>query len=228
MNFKNWLGTIEEAGRGTVNRPSSSVVTDRSAIYGLAGQFGHASTQLPISFGYQNKAVASLISGIGGSLEKVFQKKGRSISPPANIADLPESRDRMITYGILPLQLPLIKSEVGDYQRININYSTVSKIIPDPMRDPSVVKTNQKFSDSTYKKPDISDFNQLEDSKQFTTLLLQRIIISAQSTETQKKYNFLKPRIERQLIKKIDGNEHLFLVFSFPRTVDVSDEFGEN
>jgi len=226
-NFKHWLGTIEESGRGAVNRPSSSVVTDRSAIYGLAGQFGHASTQLPISFGHQNKAVASVLSGIGAGVEKVFQKKGRSLSPPPNIADLPRSSNKMVAYGILPLQLPLINKD-NEIQRISVNYATVSKVIPDPIKDPRVVKTNEEFSDSTFLKPDISDFNQLNDSKQFTTLLLQRIIISAQSTETLKKYNFLKPKLENEAIKKINGDNHYFLVFSFPRTQDVSDEFGED
>lgn len=229
MNFKKWLNKIEEAsGRATVNRPTATSVVDRSALYGLAAQFGHSGTQLPVSMDYKNKAVTSLAAGIGSSINKEFERSGRNISAPPNIGEFPSAKDKSIRYGMLPLQLPKLTDENGQTYYVISSFSgdllsKVSQIMTDPLKDSRVVKIGEKYTKEKFMAPDMNDYNDVERSKSFTRALIQQIIYLSMSEQDKSKYNFKKPKVESEAVK--DGN--LIVVFSFPRTKDISDEIGD-
>jgi hypothetical protein len=227
MNFKKWLENIEESARGTVNRPTNNSVVDRSALYGLAAQFGHSGTQLPVSMDYRNKAAASLAAGVGSSINREFERSGRSIVTPPNIAKMPSFTNKIVKHGSLPLQLPKIFMNPKDKEpRYILNtfnknlFQKVIEIIPDPMRDPRVIKIGEEPSNSKFILPKQEDFVELEQAKAFARALIHITIYNSLSEEEKERYNIKNPKVEAEGIR--DGN--LIVAFSFSPRNDIPDE----
>ncbi len=226
MNFKKWLENIEESARGTVNRPTNNSVVDRSALYGLAAQFGHSGTQLPVSMDYRNKAVASLAAGVGSSVNKEFERSGRSIVAPSNIAKMPSFTNKIVKHGSLPLQLPKLidpkdKEPFYILNTFNKNlFQKVIAIIPDPISDPKVIKIGEEPSDSKFILPKEEDFVELEQSKAFTRALIHITIYNLLSEKEKERYDIKNPKVEAEGIR--DGN--LIVAFSFSPRNDIPDE----
>lgn len=225
MNFKKWL-TISETGTTRV-RPSNASNVDRSALYGLAAQYGHRGTQLPISKGVDNKAVASVLAGIGSAIGKEQEESGFVSAPPPQMVELPSGSRVYLDKGYMPLQIPFVDGAyLPGLHPDNSNSSEGTDItkkvynhikFPDQdqrvrtMNDPSDQKISGKFlSPSTLRGN--SQINTYGLAKNFTRALIKISLINKMMKEgLHEKYNVLKAKLEQEYIH----DDSLVCVFSF-------------
>lgn len=223
MKFKEWLDKIEEVATTKV-RPTNLSNVDRSGLYGLAAQYGHSSTQLPISKGFDNKAVASVVAGVGSGIGRELEKSGRVFTAPPNIVKFPDLNQEMVMNGTLPLQIPVYKDEYGKRYEIfsSKNYSgnMFSKVLPfvkDPANDPRVRQIgDDPVTPGKFLSPRAKNVEEMEWAKSFTRTLIHIMIAN---TMVQKgldsKYDLRKAKLEIE--EEESGN--LICVYSFePKT----------
>lgn len=218
MKFKDWLGKIEEAS-ATKIRPGPASNVDRSALYGLSAQYGHTSTQLPVSKELGNKAVTSVFGGIGSGIGKELEKSGRVFTAPPNLVPFPELNKAIVMHETLPLQIPVYKDDSGKRYEIfsSKNYSgnMFSKVIPfvkDPANDPRVRKVGEPYVVGTFMSPNNKNLDELEWAKSFTRTLIHIMIANAMVEKgLENRYDLRKAKLEVEEVE--DGN--FVCVYSF-------------
>jgi hypothetical protein len=230
MKFREWLDKIEEAGGGTKFTASSSSNTDRSALYGLSAQYGHRGTQVPISWGLNNKGTASLIAGIGSGIGASLDSSGFSATPPPNITPFPNMKEQLVRNYSLPLQLPYL--EGSDRPVVNTSNSRRSLFLKlgqiiqdkDPLKDPRARKMGDSGNEAgKFKTPDPSDYTQIEQAKDFTRGLVHMVIANKLFEEGMiNKYDLQNPSVEAE-----DVRDGIFIcAMSFKRLNDIPDNIG--
>lgn len=228
MKFKEWLNKIEEANTKNTAGPGSN--TDRSALYGLSAQYGHRGTQVPISWGIDNKATASLVAGIGGGIGAELNKSGFNLAAPPSITKFPEMTSKLVRNYSLPLQLPY--EEGSDRPVVNTSNSTKSLFMKlgqiiqdkDPLQDPRVRQLNDSGRESgKFKLPNMNDYTQIEQAKAFTRGLIHMVIANQLFAEGMMgRYDLQNPTVEAEGIR--DG---VFIcAMSFKRLKDLPDGIG--
>jgi len=231
MKFKQWLDKIEEASATKV-RPSNISNVDRSALYGLAAQYGHSSTQLPISKGFDNKAVSSVIAGVGSGIGNELTKSGRVFTPPGNLVKFPDLNKEMVMHGTLPLQKPLYKDSSGKMVRIfNSNnysenmFSKVLPFVPDPANDPRVKKLgDDPATPGKFLSPSAKNIEETEWAKSFTRALILIMIVNDMTQKgLDSKYDLRKA--EKKIEEEESGN--LICVYSFKPKTKVPDRLKD-
>jgi hypothetical protein len=229
MRFKEWLDKIEEAG-GVKMTPGPGSNTDRSALYGLSAQYGHRGTQVPLSWGIDNKGTASLIAGVGGGIGAELNKSGFTVTAPPNLTKFPERNSKMVRNYSLPLQLPYLEGE--DRPVVNTSNSTRNLFIKlgqviqdkDPTKDSRVRQMDGGGNEQgKFKLPDMSDYTQIEQAKVFTRGLIHMVIANQLFAEgMMDKYDLQSPTVEAEGIR--DGI--LICAISFKRLKDIPDGIG--
>jgi hypothetical protein len=234
MNFKKWL-TISEAGTTRV-RPSGQSNVDRSALYGLAAQYGHRGTQLPISKGIDNKAVASVLAGIGSGVGAEQEASGFVASPPPQMVPFPTGKKAYLEKGYLPLQIPFIGRQYlpglkPDGSNTGEGSDITKKVydqIPVPEQDPRVRTIEDGSSSLSGKFPTPSSFkNDISHyglSKNFTRSLIKISIVNKMMKQgLHEKYNVLKAKLEQEHIH----DDALVCVFSFEPIKTVAQDIDD-
>lgn len=212
-NFKEWLKNIEE-GTQVKNRPSAGSVTDRSNLLGASAYFGRPDTQLPISLGADNQAVAALAAGVGSGIRRSLEKSGAVVDPPPHILPKPPQKDTGFQHGSLPLQLPLdIESQRYFLsQSASASFWSVMQIINDPQNDPRVLKIEDKSTSGRFPPPNYEDDVQVYLAKTFTRTLIHIMIYNEMKKQgLDRKYDLTKAKLEAEDVK----NGVLVCVFSF-------------
>lgn len=97
MNFSEWLRVIEEANRAT---PSQGVLRGPEGTYGPRAL-------LPVDATLNNRAVASLVGGIGAANAKILARKGAEPGQVPQFDKLDDIRRSMLKAIYMPLQLPI-------------------------------------------------------------------------------------------------------------------------
>jgi hypothetical protein len=229
MRFKEWLDKIEEAGNTKMTAgPGSN--TDRSALYGLSAQYGHRGTQVPISWGIDNKGTASLIAGIGGGVGSALDRSGFTVTPPPSLTKFPEIKGKLVRNYSLPLQLPYVEGE--DRPIVNTSNSTrnlfikLGKVIQDkdPLKDPRVRRVGESGREpGKFKIPDPGDYTQIIQAKDFTRGLVHMVVANQLFGEgMMNKYDLQNPTVEVEDVK--DG---IFIcAMSFKKLKDIPDNIG--
>lgn len=105
MKFRNWLSVIEENQKF---RPQSGGGNqDQTTGMGPTSQFGGARAMLPISPGFDNRAFAGVMDGIGSARSKIRARKGAEPGVASQYDKLDDiRRDGMMTANF-PLQYPV-------------------------------------------------------------------------------------------------------------------------
>lgn len=231
MRFREWLGKIEEASGGRKYVPGPESNTDRSALYGLSAQYGHRGTQLPISWGIDNKGSASLVAGVGGGVGSALDRSGFTVTPPPSLTKFPEIRSKLVRNYSLPLQLPYLEGE--DRPIVNTSNSSrrslflkLGQIIQDkdPLKDPRVRKIGDSSNESgKFKFPNTSDYAQIAQAKDFTRGLVHMVIANKLFEEGMiNKYDLQNPSVEAE-----DVRDGIFIcAMSFKKLKDIPDNIG--
>jgi hypothetical protein len=233
MNFKKWIALTEAgAGGNTRNRPTSQSNVDRSSLYGLAAQYGHSGTQVPISFGLNNKATTSFLAGIGSGIDKAQRDSGFEPAPAPQIQEFPISNKTYTESGYLPLQLPYILATRETLPGFKLSglashEADLSKQVFNFVRDPE--------SDERVRKPgenpkDTNKFASLEsmgrsatdlygNAKNFTRALIKIMIINRMFEKNlNTKYDLSKGRLGKEHVE--DGNLVCVFYFEPMKTAD--------
>lgn len=228
MKFKEWLGKIEEAMTKNIAGPGSN--TDRSALYGLSAQYGHRGTQTPISFGLNNKAMASLIAGVGSGVGSALDRSGFTVTPPPSLTPFPTTQKKLVRNYSLPLQLPYEEGE--EMPIVNTSNSTrnlfmkLGQVIvdKDPLKDARVRKLDDAGdAKGSFRLPDMNDYAQIEQAKVFTRGLIHMVIANQLFEEgMMNKYDLQNPNVEAEGVR--DGI--LICALSFNRLKDIPDNIG--
>lgn len=231
MRFKEWLENIEES-RGTVKHtPGPSSNTDRSALYGLSAQYGHRGTQVPLSWGIDNKGTASLIAGVGAGIGSALNRRGFTVTAPPSLTKFPEIRSKLVRNYSLPLQLPYI--EGSDKPVVNTSNSPKNLFIKlgqiiedkDPLKDPRVRKMGESGSEpGKFKLPDFGDYTQREQAKDFTRGLIHMVIANQLFAEgMMDKYDL------QSYEQKVEGVRDgvLICALTFKKLNDMPDDIGD-
>jgi len=230
MKFREWLDKIEEAGGGTKFTASSSSNTDRSALYGLSAQYGHRGTQVPISWGLNNKGTASLIAGIGSGIGASLDSSGFSATPPPNITPFPNMKEHLVRSYSLPLQLPYEEGEDRPIVNTSISYKNLfmklGQIIQDrdPKKDPRVRQAGDNGSErGKFKLPNANDYTEILRAKEFTRGLIHMVIANQLFEEGMMgKYDLQNPTVENEG----ERNGMWICALSFKRLNNIPDNIG--
>jgi hypothetical protein len=229
MRFKEWLNKIEEAG-GVKHTAGPGSNTDRSALYGLSAQYGHRGTQVPLSWGIDNKGSASLIAGVGSGVGSALDRSGFTVTPPPSLTKFPEIRSKLVRNYSLPLQLPYL--EGSDRPVVNTSNSRRSLFLKlgqiiqdkDPLKDPRVMKMGDSGNEAgKFKIPDPSDYTQIGQAKDFTRGLVHMVIANKLFEEGMiNKYDLQNPSVEAE-----DVRDGVFIcAMSFKKLKDIPDNIG--
>jgi len=229
MRFKEWLGNIEEA-QLTKHTPGPGSNTDRSALYGLSAQYGHRGTQVPLSWGLDNKGTASLLAGVGGGVGSALDRSGFTVTPPPSLTKFPEIRGKLVRNYSMPLQLPYVEGE--NRPIVNTSNSRRSLFIKlgqliqdkDPLKDPRVRRVGESGREQgKFKIPDPGDYTQIIQAKDFTRGLVHMVIANQLFSEgMMNKYDLQNPTVEVEDVK--DG---IFIcAMSFNKLKSMPDSIG--
>lgn len=213
-NFKDWLKNIEE-GTQVKNRPTIGSVTDRSNLLGASAYFGRPDTQLPISFGIDNQALASLAAGVGSGIRGSLERSGAVVDPAPHLLPKPPRKDIGFQQGSLPLQLPVEEGRYFLSTTASASFWSVMQKVADPLSDKRVLKIDDTSAEGKFPIPNYEDENQMYFSKTFTRTLIHIMIYNQmKKSGLDKKYELSKAELEAEGVK--DGV--LTCVFSFKKS----------
>lgn len=224
MNFKKWMA-LTEAGGTTRNRPTSQSNVDRSSLYGLSAQYGHRGTQVPISWGLNNKATAGFLAGIGSGIDKAQRDSGFEPSPPPQIQNFPMSGATHIETGYLPLQLPKILATNETLPGFKLSglasyEADLSKQVYNFVRDPENDDRVRKPSDNPNDRNKFATLKSMGGgasdlyaiAKNFTRALIKITIINRMFEKNlNTKYDLSKGRLGKEHVE----DDNLVCVFYF-------------
>jgi hypothetical protein len=136
MNFRSWLRSIEEA---------SSAEPSQDIRRGSEGKYG-SRAMLPVSFGLNNRAAASLIGGMGQTSAKILARKGAEPGQVPQLPNLEDMKRSMLKAIYMPLQLPTdYDEESGQVLYSGRNLMNRARGISpnNPLEDPGIWRVNK-------------------------------------------------------------------------------------
>lgn len=129
MNFREWLKILENS------RPATS----QGVKHGPDSMYGGPRTMLPISWGFDNRAVGSVIGGIGDARAKIRAQMGAEPGSVPHISNLEDIRRSSLKAIYMPLQL--LPEDLDSENIRPLNKSTVMRakqLSSNPLKDEGV------------------------------------------------------------------------------------------
>lgn len=124
MNFREWLKIYEDA------RPSQGV------RHGPDSMYGGPRTMLPISWGMDNRAVGSIVGGIGDARAKIRSQMGAEPGSVPHLNNLEDIRRSALKAIYMPLQLlPEDWDSEGSRRSGRSMINQARQISPNPLKD---------------------------------------------------------------------------------------------
>lgn len=197
MNFGVWLKTIEEASA----EPSQGVKRGPEALY------GGPRTMLPVSLGFDNRLMASLIGGAGEARAKIRARKGAEPGSAAQFDQLADQRRDHMHEVYMPLQLP-VEHVTGDRpprynSKAYLDYLR-SNLSSDPLSDDLIYNVDQSKGGT---KSEIKNLD--EDPDSMKTKLYVFAKASEDKIDSEYAINFTMSLMQASLMTKLGKYSHL-------------------
>lgn len=197
MNFGQWLRRLEESGA----EPSQGVKRGPEALY------GGPRTMLPVSLGFDNRLMASLVGGAGEARAKIRARKGAEPGSVAQFSPLDDLRRDHMHEVYMPLQLPIDHNRGDRPPRYNsktyIDYLR-GNYAADPLQDESIYNVDQSKGGP---KTEIKNLNQDPDLMKTKLYAFNR----AKEDKIDSEYatNFTMALMQASLVTRLGKYSHL-------------------